>query len=140
MLEDLFPGLIGSDWRVTSPADRRYNCIAWAIGDSQHVWWPDADRVDCWPRDVVRSNHIDQLLLFLERQRFAPCIDDSYKAPIEKIALYGANNRVRHAARQVGPHRWTSKIGRLEDIEHNLAALEGDEYGRVLLLMRREKP
>jgi len=29
-LEALFPGLRGADYRLSSPRDRRYNCIAWA--------------------------------------------------------------------------------------------------------------
>jgi hypothetical protein len=33
-LEDLFPGLCGKAWHSTSPADTRYNCIAFAAGDT----------------------------------------------------------------------------------------------------------
>jgi hypothetical protein len=34
-LETLFPGLGGSGYVVTSPADDRYNCIAWAVHDNE---------------------------------------------------------------------------------------------------------
>jgi hypothetical protein len=39
-LEDVFPGLQGTAYRVTSPADRGYNCIAWAAGVTDDWWWP----------------------------------------------------------------------------------------------------
>jgi hypothetical protein len=40
-LEALFPGLRGTDYRISSPQDRKYNCIAWAVGDTRSWWWPD---------------------------------------------------------------------------------------------------
>jgi hypothetical protein len=43
----------------------------------------------------------------------------------------------KHAARQLPSGRWTSKIGVLEDIEHSLRDLEGDEYGTATVLMKR---
>lgn len=43
-----------------------------------------------------------------------------------------------HAARQQPSGVWTSKLGQMEDIEHNmLEALRGDVYGRVGLILRR---
>jgi len=33
LLEQLFPGLQITPYLVTSPRDRKYNCIAWAAGD-----------------------------------------------------------------------------------------------------------
>lgn len=38
------------------------------------------------------------------------------------------------------PWRWTSKLGELEDIEHDLTDLEGAAYGKVVLLMKRATP
>jgi hypothetical protein len=32
---------------------------------------------------------------------------------------------------------WTSKLGRIEDIEHELNGLEGQEYGTVKQFMKR---
>src|SRR5437899_2905929 len=40
-LEEVFPGLRGQSYRITSPADHRYNCIAFAAGDDHKSWWPD---------------------------------------------------------------------------------------------------
>lgn len=41
-LEELFPGLRETEYTLTSPEDRGYNCIAWAAGDLSRWWWPDA--------------------------------------------------------------------------------------------------
>ncbi len=139
MLEELFPGLRGSAWRVTSSVDMNYNCVSWAIGVSDKVWWPDLEKVDHWPRDIPRSSHIDHFALFFDKLGFVPCADEELDSGFEKIALFGVASHVRHVARQLDSIRWTSKLGRLEDIEHELHALEGDEYGRVMLLMRRKQ-
>src|SRR5207244_363796 len=40
-LEALFPGLRGTSYRITSPPDSAYNCVAWAAGDQASWWWPD---------------------------------------------------------------------------------------------------
>jgi hypothetical protein len=44
-----------------------------------------------------------------------------------------------HVSRQLESGKWTSKIGRLEDIEHpTLAALEGKEYGKAKVMLKRK--
>ena len=69
------------------------------------------------------------------------CSDSSLEAGYEKIAIYVKDGIPTHAARQLGDGRWTSKLGKYEDIEHDsLDALNGDgygEYGRVALFMSR---
>jgi hypothetical protein len=42
-IEARFPGLRTSSFRVTSPATRDYNCVAWAARDTAHWWRPDLD-------------------------------------------------------------------------------------------------
>lgn len=39
-IEQLFPGLQGTSFEITSPRDRRYNCVAWAANDTRRWWWP----------------------------------------------------------------------------------------------------
>jgi hypothetical protein len=54
-IETLFPGLNATDYRVTSPKERRYNCIAWAAGDLRRWWWPEPPPDDhgyYWPPGV----------------------------------------------------------------------------------------
>ena len=52
--EDLFPGLRGTPYRITSPRDRTYNCIAWAVGDTRDYWWPGDPQRTYWPVDIPR--------------------------------------------------------------------------------------
>src|SRR5262249_6606580 len=53
-LELVFPNLTGTDYRVTSPADDAYNCLAWAAAESDRWWWPDALGGYYWPAGVPR--------------------------------------------------------------------------------------
>lgn len=66
-------------------------------------------------------------------------VESGYEKKFEKIAIYvNAYNKSTHAARQLSSGRWTSKLGRLEDIEH--ATVEGlyrSDYGAVAVFMRR---
>lgn len=47
------------------------------------------------------------------------------------------NGTPTHAARQLENGKWTSKLGQLEDIEHELDGLVGDKYGIVVTILRR---
>ena len=59
-LEELFPGLIGSGYEVTSPWDGDYNCIAFAAGDMLNWWWPSWDiGKEYWPPNVPRERTLD---------------------------------------------------------------------------------
>jgi hypothetical protein len=69
---------------------------------------------------------------------YEPCADGALEDGFEKIALYRSPSGIQHAARQLNTGRWTSKLGGLEDIEHDSPAeLEGAEYGRVAQYLRR---
>jgi hypothetical protein len=55
-----FPRLRTTPFRVTSPADESYNCIAWAAGDSRNWWWPLAGLGKTfWPEGIARSPTLD---------------------------------------------------------------------------------
>ncbi len=59
-LEALFPGLAKAPYRLTSPPSRRYNCIAWAAGDTGKWWWPGLNAEDeYWPPGVERRETLD---------------------------------------------------------------------------------
>ena len=58
---------------------------------------------------------------------------------MEKVAIYAIGGRTKHMARQLPSGAWTSKLGDLEDIEHeSLSALEGSDYGNVAMIMARK--
>jgi hypothetical protein len=57
---------------------------------------------------------------------YVDCTDTSSEEGFEKIAIYAISSGIpKHASRQLPSGRWTSKVGHLEDIEHDLGDLEG---------------
>jgi hypothetical protein len=70
---------------------------------------------------------------------FENCSTDEWEPGFEKIALFARDGVPQHAARQLATGRWTSKLGAMEDIEHDLRDLEGTLYGSVVLFMKRAK-
>ena len=141
VLTTSFPGLSSSSYRITSPATGAYNCIGWAAGDSTAWWWPDDDPDNdaaYWPRDVPREETIAAFVAAFGTLGYVPCGDEILEAGFKKVAIYATtNDRSQHAAKQLAEGSWSSKLGTREDIEHSLHALEGDIYGRVILLLKR---
>ena len=137
-LEDLFPGLRGSGYRITSPALAQYNCIAWAVGDTENWWEPDRAGLRYWPAGFPREDSLATYTTVFAALGYTACEGEEVEAGVEKIALFaGPDGRPTHAARQLPNGRWTSKVGQLEDLEHALHDLAGEEYGQVVLLMKR---
>jgi hypothetical protein len=64
-------------------------------------------------------------------------LEDGY----EKVALYGNTFLYSHAARQLPNGKWSSKLGRSEDIEHDTPDdVAGGLYGEVHQYMKRATP
>lgn len=139
-LEAAFPGLVGTDYRVTSPADDQYNCIAWAASESDRWWWPDALGTAYWPDGVRRAETPEAFATAYATAGFTSAPDDLLEPGVEKIAVFVKGGKPTHAARQLASGRWTSKLGRTEDIEHDLHALAGDIYGAVGFFLQRTRP
>ena len=139
-LEDALPGLAQGGYRITSPGDKRYNCIAWAAGDTANWWWPvppDVPEV-FWPPGVARVETLDAFRAVFASLGYAECPGEGVEPSYEKIAIFTNDQGIPlHVARQLCSGRWTSKLGELEDIEHGLHDLEGTEYGSVVLVMKR---
>lgn len=134
-LQEAFPSL--SDYTVTSPPSRRYNCIAWVAGINNDWWWPNG--VDYWPSDAPLEASLSAFIVAFATLGYEPCGDGALEEKTEKVAIYALlDGRTTHAARQLPSGRWTSKLGEAEDIEHGSPAeLEGAEYGAVVQYMRR---
>ncbi len=135
--ESLFPDLARSGYRITSPPDRKYNCIAWVAGITSAWWWPDPDGVDFWPCTVPCEPTVAAFAQALAIVGYQPCQDGSLEPGWEKVALYSSVEGPTHAARQLPNGRWTSKLGPDDDIEHSLDALCGPAYGSVTQFLRR---
>jgi hypothetical protein len=142
-IEQIFPALRGSAYRVTSPEEDTYNCIAWAAGDTTKWWWPDEPgHPDSayWPAGVPRVETLEAFRQAFATLGYVVCNDDQPETEYEKIALFALVGTPKHAARQLPSGRWTSKLGPMEDIEHARHDLTGLVYGAVALVMKRLLP
>ncbi len=135
-LEGRFPKLARSRWNLTSPDTPNYNCIAWAMYDVSRWWWPAQGYY--WPQNVPMAETVDAFLVAFSKFRFTRCKNSNLERGYEKVALFtDANGLPTHAARQLPSGLWTSKLGPFVDIEHELEALEGHEYGAVAVTLKR---
>lgn len=137
-LEAVFPGLRSSKYARTSPPDWRYNCIAWAAGDSSTVWWPDSLEQAYWPEEAPRRVTLDAFAKAYSLLGYEVCDTHDNERGFEKVAIFvDPDDQPKHGARQLLSGKWTSKLGKSIDIEHDLNAVEGAEYGSVALIMKR---
>jgi len=138
-LEQCFPGLMGGGYKLTSPKDEAYNCVAWAVGDTSHFWYDVRIKGYYWPQGVGSADTIEGWKRAFAIHGYTDCTSRDLEPDLEKIAIYVDIDGVpNHVARQTGSGRWTSKLGKSCDIEHEtLEALEGDEYGTVGVIMQR---
>ena len=104
-LELLFPGLRGTAYGVTSPPDRKYNCIAWAAGDTRRWWWPDPPPDDegyHWPPGVSNEETVAAFIAVFVTLGYEPCDETAVELGWERVALYATADGVpTHAARQL---------------------------------------
>ena len=91
-----------------------------------------------WPPEVPDSDDLDSFAVAFAALRYEWCDNGELQVGFEKVAIYAEGQTVKHMARQLSSGRWTSKIGRDIDIEHEIPeALEGNTYGSVVRFMRR---
>ncbi len=138
-LQTLFPRLRTTPFRITSPANAKYNCIAWAAEDASNWWWPHGDSPPViWPPVAARELTLDAFATAFRTLGYVTGEDESLESGVEKVALFAdLAGKPTHAARQLTSGRWTSKLGQAEDVEHELRALEGEIYGAVALILKR---
>lgn len=139
----LFPRLHGADFRITSPPDDVYNCIAWCAGDVAHWWWPVGEHPHLfWPDASPEEETVDAFLVAFGTLGYSACSSEVLERGVEKIALFAKSGSIpTHGARQLPNGFWTSKLGMAEDVEHSLHDVEGDLYGVVVsVLSRRSAP
>ena len=80
------PSLTAANSRPTSGCTRKYNCIAWAAGETFRNWWPDPLGIGYWPaRPVPREVTTSAFVAAYETLNFRLCIGDSYEPGLEKL-------------------------------------------------------
>jgi hypothetical protein len=96
------------------------NCIAWAAGATRGWWWPDPPPDDegyHWPPGVNNEETVAAFLAALAVLGYEPCAEESMETGWEKVARYAAADGTPiHAARQLSGGRWSSKLGRAQDV------------------------
>ncbi len=133
-----WPALQDSDFEETSPDDRRYNCIAHAVDETAVRWDPASGH---WPDGVARDLTLDAFEAAFTTKGYERCEGPEVEPGFDKVAIYAdPNDEPLHTAKQLTSGRWTSKLGSLIDIDHvSLECLEGREYGKAKLFMRRPR-
>jgi hypothetical protein len=137
-LKTRFPGLQDGTFQTTSPATGAYNCIAWAGGDDSRVWIPDPWGVYHWPIEAG-DDSLDGWIQAFGQLGYISCDNGEMEPGYEKIVIYGTEGGPQHVARQLPSGLWTSKLGKSEDIEHEIAGVSGASYGDVLIYLRRQQ-
>ena len=142
--ERFFPQVRRQEYRVQSPKSIAYNCISFAAGRTDRRWWPPGGAEpgeDFWPAGVPAEETLDAFAAAFGTIGYTPCTGPEQEPGFEKIAVYAlASGAPTHAARQLPSGAWLSKVGDLQDIEHQtLAALEGGDYGKAVLFLRRPR-
>lgn len=150
-----FPELTDGNHSVTSDPDDEQNCIAYAADDLIRWWWPNLERKSLpsnfvipryyyWPPGCPDEETVEAFVAAFKTVGFEECdkMDDgTLEKGYQKIAIYALSENGKdipqHAAKQspVRNGKWRSKMGMDEDIEHDLAALFGPEFGRVVKIM-----
>jgi hypothetical protein len=134
-LEALFPMLAQRAYAVRGAPDKKYNCVAWAMGFTDEWWWPDPYSI--WPHRERRTT-VASFTQLLQLQGFEPAANAQFESGYLKIAMYVLNGVPTHMARIESPNLWSSKLGRDELIEHEPDALNGSEYGKPEYFFRKK--
>jgi hypothetical protein len=132
-----FPRLTPANHRVTSPATIDYNCIAWAAEDTENWWQPGMFWIPLdWPANDFGLGALESVFRSLG---YVDCSNNAgFEPGSQKVALYGSGFMYTHAARQLSSGKWTSKLGKGEDIEHDTPYdAAGGVYGEVVQIMKR---
>ena len=142
----MFRSLDSSNHVRTSEATEKYNCIAWAAGHTDEVWWPIyyPTAPYTWPLGQQDNEDLDTFIAGFETIGYERCESPDFEEGYIKVAIYTdlVLGLPTHMARQLNDHSaWTSKLGDLEDISHSsLDALEGGKgfgYGRATAILKR---
>jgi len=141
LIEQLFLRLRDTTFEITSPRDQRYNCVAWAAGDTRRWWWPGEVPFSFWPADMEREESVANFITAFATLGYEVGATGAHDPDYEKVAIFASSEGVpTHMARQLPDGSWTSKLGALEDIAHvDVAGVPETDYGRVVVFLQRRK-
>ena len=76
-IQGCFPQLRAADFSITSTPDLTYNCIAWAAGEVDRWWWPDAAGLAYWPAGTQRQTSVASFMAAFATLGYETCDNDS---------------------------------------------------------------
>jgi hypothetical protein len=92
-LEQDWPGLAQTSYRITSKHTGDYNCLAWAI-EATNQWWSPLPEDDYyWPEGVSREISVEAFVKAYETLGFRVCEDGALEVGVEKLAIYGTSDQ-----------------------------------------------
>jgi hypothetical protein len=137
-LEAEWPNLANTKYEITSKYTGEYNCLAWAANENDRWWSPVPADDYYWPEGAPREVTVQAFIIAFQICGYELCSNGELEHGFEKIAIYvKADGKPQHVAKQLDDGMWTSKLGRYEDIKHELDGLVGELYGTVQQFMRR---
>jgi hypothetical protein len=137
-IEQLFPKLKGTGWEIRSPLDHRYNCVAWVVDDKKKWWEPDPMNQYYWPSGLRRNDYsVEAYKDMFENLGYESSSGEEGEKGYVKIALFSKGTLFKHVSWQRESGIWTSKLGKLQDIDHLLGSLSGSIYGSPTIFLRK---
>lgn len=138
MLESYFPELSAGGYDIMSASSPDYNCLAWAAEENDRWWEPDPLNLYYWPQNIPRKIELEAFVDAFRLLGYEVCDNSAKEDEFQKVAIFiGKNGKPTHMARQLENGRWTSKLGKGQDIEHELLGLTGGRYGEVREILKR---
>jgi len=96
---------------MPSPPDAAYNCVAWAVEDTDRWWDPADEHGYYWPSGVRRELSLSNLIAALSTVGFDECENGAPEAAFQKVAIYSdTHGWPTHVARQLASGTWSSKL------------------------------
>lgn len=143
-IRSVFENLKDSEFKITSPKDAQYNCIAFAADDQTKWWWSIGNKF--WLKGVPKNESPKSFILAFKQLGYKLCESAELEKGFEKVAIYtrtvaipnSPKGTTTHMAKQLPDGRWKSKLGREEDIEHDKPeSICGKAYGEVKHILKR---
>jgi len=142
-IEAAFPALRGgTGYTNESRKTIVYNCLSWALGIDWTNYNPEPRCAGYyWFPGIDREWSVRTITQVVEKHSYQLCHDYELEEGYEKIVFYiDHSGSPEHFARQLSDGRWTSKLGKLNDINHDsLDSLAIPAYGKPQLVFKRKR-
>ena len=60
---------------MTSPDTIDYNCVAWAMGETDSWWWPNPKSESYWPPNAPRQETLEAFIQTFSEFGYQLCAD-----------------------------------------------------------------